>query len=171
MDGGGHHENPVYIYLVEILSACLICYFLYLLFPRYPLVWAMVYAGVVISPVREKSRALVVSRIKANLIGAFFGLLVLLVFAPSFVSFCVGSTATILFCHTLGIITTARSALLTLVSVIVPHYVEQPYVIALERAIIVTVGCVIAFGVIVAVERFVLPLTPGGEARKERGER
>lgn len=155
-DTNGYHENPVFIYILEFLSACLICYFLYLVFPQYRLIWAMVYVAVVISPVREKSRALVLSRIKANFIGAFFGLFVLLAFTPTFFSFCVGAVATILFCHTLKIIGTARSALLTLISVVIPRYTEPHYVVVLERIICVTAGCLVALMAIIFFDRLVL---------------
>jgi uncharacterized membrane protein YccC len=165
----GHHENPVYIYLLEILSACLICYFLYVVFPRYRLIWAMVYVAVVISPIREKSRALVFGRIKANFIGAFFGLVVLLIFRPTFLSFCVGAVATILFCHALKITATARSALLTLISVVIPQYSEPHYAVALERVICVTIGCLIALMSIIFFDRLALRLSKPARQPETQG--
>jgi uncharacterized membrane protein YgaE (UPF0421/DUF939 family) len=152
----GHHENPVFIYILEILSACLICYFLYLSFPQYQLIWAMIYIPVVISPIREKSRLLVFSRIKANFLGAAIGFIILLVFKAAFLSFCIAAIATILLCHALKIIATARSALLTLVSVAIPQHIEPLHVVAVERIIFVTCGCLIALSVILFFDRLVI---------------
>lgn len=155
----GHHENPVFIYILEILSASLICYFLYLSFPQYQFIWAIIYIPVVISPIREKSRLLVFSRIKANFIGASVGFLILLLFQATFISFCIAAIATILLCHALKIIATARSALLTLVSVAIPQHIEPLHVVAVERIVFVTCGCLIALSVILFFDRLVIVLS------------
>jgi uncharacterized membrane protein YgaE (UPF0421/DUF939 family) len=126
----------------------------------------MIYIPVVISPIREKSRLLVFGRIKANFLGAFFGFLVLLFFDQSFVSFSLGAIATILFCNALRIIETARSALLTLVAVVIPHYSEPHYVVALERIVCVTCGCFIAFMVIIISDHLYLKFA---ESKRQAG--
>ena len=146
------HENPVFLYILEMLSACLICYWLYESFPQYNLISAVVYAAVVISPIREKSRALVISRIKANFLGAFLGFLAMLFTGPTFISLAIGAIAAILLCNALKIMDTARSALLTMVAVVIPHYLEPSGVVVLERIVSVTCGCLIALMITIAFE-------------------
>jgi len=165
----GHHDNHVFIYILEILAASLICYFLYLSFPQYKLIWAMIYIPVVISPIREKSRVLVFSRIKANFIGALIGFIILLAFQATFFSFCIAAAATILVCQALKITATARSALLTLVTVAIPQYTEPLPVVAVERIILVTSGCLIALLVIVFFDGLVIRFSrPGPEDTRNK---
>lgn len=143
------HQNPVWLYILEVLSACLICYFLNVSFPSYHLVWGLIYIPLVISPIREKSRSLVFSRIKANFIGAFVGFCMMINTNPSFPVFCVGAVTIIVVCNMMRMLETARSALLSLGSVLLPHYAEPNTVIAVHRILSVTCGCLIALLVIV----------------------
>ena len=148
----GRHENPVYLYALEVLSACGVCYLLYRLIPGYHLIWAVIYVPLVISPIREKSRALVLGRIQANFLGALLGFAVLVVFGQNFFAFAAGAAAIIGICSTAKFVDLTRSALLTLVAVTVPHYAEPSWGVALERIVCVTCGCLIALAAILAFE-------------------
>ncbi len=156
---GSPREIAIPIYILEVLAACLICYLLYLAFPGYKLIWALIFVPVVLSPIRDKSRKLALSRIEANFLGASVGFLLLLAGKPALLSFCLGAAATILICHALSIVDTARSALLTLVTVAIPQYTEPGYVVAAERILFVTTGCLIALLVVLATDRL-LQLRP-----------
>lgn len=150
------HENPVWIYMLEVLSAILICYFIHLSFPTYRLIWGIIYIPLVISPIREKSRVLAFSRIKANFLGAFVGFCIMIICKPTFSVFCLGAITIIIICNSIGILEMARSALLSLISVLIPHYSEPHTVIAMERIFSVTCGCLIAFLVIVCFDTLVI---------------
>ncbi len=66
----------------------------------------------VISPIREKSRVLAFSRIKANFLGAFIGFCITIICKPTFLVFCLGAITIIIICNSIGILEMARSALL-----------------------------------------------------------
>ena len=116
----------------------------------------MLYIAIVISPKREKTRALIYDRVKANFIGAFIGALILLLIKPTLLSFCAGATITILLCNSFKMIDSARSALLTLITVIIPESKDPHYVVAVERVITVTLGCSIALLVTIIFDYFLM---------------
>jgi uncharacterized membrane protein YgaE (UPF0421/DUF939 family) len=144
---GDSNGSSLMIYILEFLTAAIAFYLLYLAFPQHKLIWGMVYIAVVVSPKRDKSKSLIYDRIIANAIGAFVGFVILLFFKASLLSLCAGAVLIILFCNFLKMIDTARSALLPLIVVLMPEYKESVYVVALERILCVTLGCLTALAV------------------------
>jgi uncharacterized membrane protein YccC len=138
-------KKPVFIYILEFISATVVCYALYISYPQHRLIWAMTSVSLVLTPRSEQSRALIYNRIKANLMGAFTGLLIMMVHKPGIAVFCLGAVLTILLSNMFNIMDSVRSALVALIVIMIPEYRESSYVVALERVVCVITGCVIAF--------------------------
>ena len=137
-------KKPVFIYILEFISATIVCYALYISYPQHRLIWAMTSISLVLTPKSEQSRALIYSRIKANLLGAFTGLLLLMIHKPGIIVFCLAAILTILLSNVFNIMDSVRSALVALIVIMIPEYRESSYVVALERVVCVVTGCVIA---------------------------
>jgi uncharacterized membrane protein YccC len=137
-------KKPVFIYILEFISATIVCYALYVSYPQHRLIWAMTSVSLVLTPRSEHSRALIYSRIKANLLGVFTGLLIMMIHKPGIIVFCVGAVLAILLSRMFNIMDSVRSALVALIVIMIPEYRESSYVVALERVVCVITGCVIA---------------------------
>lgn len=146
MSERGIPKSPVVIYALEFITATLVGYFLYLLFPDYHMIWAMTSIALVLSPRSDKSKLLIYDRIKANFLGVLVGFLVLLVHYPNILTFCIGAVVLILVSNHLRYLTCIRSSLVALVVVVIPEIGEAGncYMIALDRIVAVIAGCLIA---------------------------
>jgi uncharacterized membrane protein YccC len=136
--------SRLFIYILEFLCASGIAYLLVLMYPQYRLVWAMTSIAFVMSPKSDESRALIYGRIKANILGAVIGFAVMLIELPTVVLLGIGIVFTIFLTRHFKLYKTVRSALVALVIIIVPAYSEPHTSVALERAVCVLIGCVIA---------------------------
>lgn len=148
---------PVILYIFEFLTATLIGYMLYRLFPDYHMIWAMTSIALVLSPKSIKSRALIYDRIKANILGVVIGFIVLVVHHPNIFTFCLGSIALILLSNYLKTLTTIRSSLIALVVVVIPeiHKTVPGLTVALDRIVCVIAGCIIALVVTILFDELI----------------
>ncbi len=139
--------HPVAVYILEFWTASAAAYGLLLLYPRHRLVWAMTSIALVLSVKSSESKKSIYGRIKANVLGAAVGGILMLVPLPDFVLFCAGVCCTVFCCKYLGIYSVVRTALVALVIVMIPAYEEGRTIAAVERVSCVAIGCLIAFAV------------------------
>jgi|WetSurMetagenome_2_1015567.scaffolds.fasta_scaffold896002_1 uncharacterized membrane protein YccC len=139
--------HPVVVYILEFWAASAAAYGLLLLYPRHRLVWAMTSIALVLSVKSSESKKLIYDRIKANVLGAVVGGLLMLVPLPDSVLFCAGVCCTVFCCKYLGIYPVVRTALVALVIVMIPAYEEGRMIVAVERVSCVAIGCLIALAV------------------------
>ncbi len=142
-------KNPDFIYALEFITATLVGFVLYRLFPDYHMIWAMTSIALVLSPKSDKSRLLIYDRIKANLLGVLVGFIVLVAHRPNILMFCLGAVVLILISNFLRYLTCIRSSLVALVVVVIPEIDKtgHDYRIALDRITAVIAGCIIALAV------------------------
>jgi uncharacterized membrane protein YccC len=139
--------HPVAVYILEFWTASAAAYGLLLLYPRHRLVWAMTSIALVLSVKSSDSQKLIYDRIKANVLGAAVGGVLMPVPLPDFLLFCAAVCCTVLGCKYLGIYPTVRTALVALVVVMIPPYEEGRTMVAVERVSCVAIGCLIALAV------------------------
>jgi len=140
-------DHPVTVYILEFWTASAAAYGLLLLYPRHRLVWAMTSIALVLSVKSPDSKKLIYDRIKANVLGAAVGGVLMPVPLPDFLLFCTGVCCTVLGCKYLGIYPIVRTALVALVIVMLPSYEEGRTIVAAERVSCVAIGCLIALAV------------------------
>jgi uncharacterized membrane protein YgaE (UPF0421/DUF939 family) len=129
-------------YLIKCLIGVVICYALYYYIPQYPFYWAIVSFVLVLSP--DKSNRLAYDRIKANTLGCAIGISLYPLKLPEILILCLGVALTIVVEIALGITTTLRTALASLVIIILQQEQTKHWYIALERVICVVAGCTVA---------------------------
>ena len=140
----GTFANPVSIYTLKFLFAAAIAYALLIRYPQHKLIWAMNSIALVLSPIREESNVLIADRILANMLGAAVASILMLYDNPNIILGCIGIVITIILSKILNIYRTVRTAVVTLVIIMVPVYEGSRIMIAFERLFCVIIGCVIA---------------------------
>jgi uncharacterized membrane protein YccC len=136
--------NPTAIYIFEFLSASAIAYALLILYPEHRMVWAMTSIALVLTPKSDGSKSLINDRIRANILGAMVGFLIMIIREPTIYLFCLGTVLTIVISKYLNIYRTVRSSLVALVIIMIPVYHDPRATVAMERLFCVIIGCVIA---------------------------
>ncbi|MDN3595634.1 FUSC family protein [Zunongwangia endophytica] len=131
------------IYLLKCIIGTIVCFALFDAFPQYPFYWSIISCLLVFS--QENDRELALNRIKSNFLGSFVGLAVYFLPIPSVVMFCLGVAFTIVLGIVLKIEPTIRSALAAVIIVIINEdKADTAWVVGLQRAGCVLLGCLIA---------------------------
>ncbi len=106
-------------------------------------IWCMISVMLVLSPDGTDAVVLAVSRIKANLVGAGAGLLMLIIHPATEVMVCGGIAITAAACMLLKLEASARSALAATIIVTLHEAGRYVWDTALERIIAVLAGCLL----------------------------
>jgi len=118
---------------------------LYVLIPRHQLSWSVISVVLAFSPFEKDSRKVAYDRMKANVIGSGIGLLVFILHFPGiYLPMILGAFFTILVTAALNILSTIRSALAAVIIVLFYEEHNATFQFALERAICVCIGCLVA---------------------------
>ena len=141
------YKASIVLYIVKCIVGFSICYALYLAFPQHQFYWSMLSVLLVISPEEDLSHRLAFDRMKANLLGSTVGIVVFLGHVPALVGMCLGIVIVIAAGMMLNISNATRSALASLVIVLMHEQQESSWNIAVERMLCVIAGCVIAIAV------------------------
>jgi uncharacterized membrane protein YgaE (UPF0421/DUF939 family) len=130
------------IYLVKCITGLVVCYILYVQFPKFPFYWSIVSVVLAMSPDTSNNQAF--DRIKANLLGCTIGIGLYALQLPELLMLCLGTALTIGLGITFKITNTLRSALAALIIVTIQSEQTKHWYTALERVIFVFTGCLIA---------------------------
>lgn len=141
--------SQLIIYITRCFIGFLIGYYLYLRFPDYGIMWALISIILVISPEGQNSKKLSIERFKSNLIGSSVGFLCLLINEPNVYICLLGVFLTILVCYLFNVINMARVALVTLIIILVQPHTSHLTETPLIRGLSVTIGCFIGLGITV----------------------
>jgi uncharacterized membrane protein YgaE (UPF0421/DUF939 family) len=129
---------------------------LYRAFPQHQFFWSMISIMLVLAPDGGDSTKLAFERMEANVVGSTIGMLLYLLHKPNLILLCVGVVVTIAVGTKLRLENAIRSALVSLIIVMVGEQQNNSWKIALERIGCVIAGCVIAL-LITFASNFLLP--------------
>ncbi|MDB5049441.1 MAG: hypothetical protein JWO30_2512 [Fibrobacteres bacterium] len=151
------------LYAVKCVLGLCIGYALYKLFPQHQFYWSIISILLVLAPDGGDSNKLAFERMAANILGSSIGLLLYLAHRPNLFLLCVGVVATIAVGTALKLNNAIRSALVSLIIVMINEQQNNSWKIALERIGCVIAGCVIAM-LITLVFNLAFPAKAGAQA-------
>ncbi|MGA9405829.1 MAG: FUSC family protein [Bacteroidota bacterium] len=135
---------PVLMYMLKCVCGFSLCYALYVCFPQHQFYWSMISVLLVISPEEDSSHRLAFDRMKANILGSIVGIAIFLTHVPTLFGMCLGVVMTISIGISMRLTNATRSALASLVIVLMHEQQESSWNIAVERMLCVVAGCFIA---------------------------
>jgi uncharacterized membrane protein YgaE (UPF0421/DUF939 family) len=147
-------KTSIHFYILKCLVGLTICYVLYKSFPQHQFFWSMVSVLLVFAPDDPHGNQLAYDRMKANSIGSVIGLLLFLVHSPNLFMIGFGVAITILVGTSLNLGNATRSALASLLVVMIYEQKEGDVKIAFERMLCVIIGCLVALLVTFVFSRF-----------------
>jgi len=130
------------IYLIKCVLGTIIGFTIYRSYPQVGQ-WCLLSIILVLAPDRKDAFTLATNRIKANLVGASIGLVLVFVHSINLVMICIGVVAAIIICEVLSLQVATRTAVVALLIVTMHKKGEYFWDVALERAMGVVGGCII----------------------------
>ena len=135
------------MYMLKCIIGFSLCYLLFIYFPQHQFYWSMISVLLVISPEEDSSHRLAFDRMKANVLGSMVGIAIFFTHLPTLFGMCLGVVITIAIGTSLRLTNATRSALASLVIVLMHEQQESSWNIAVERMLCVLAGCFIAISV------------------------
>lgn len=105
--------------------------------------WCLLSTLLVLAPDTKDSYKLAQTRIKANLVGAGVGLLIMTMNSTGIVWVTIGVVVAIVICYILKIDASARSAAVAVIIILIHDELHRWWEVAVDRAFGVLLGCVI----------------------------
>lgn len=140
-------NSRITMYTAKCIVGFVIGYTLYTAIPQYEVYWALLSILLVLSPEDKDARRLAIERMKANLIGSLVALVLFLIHKPNLFLIIIGVLAVIIICQLTALINVARTAMATLIIVLVYEQEKTSWVGAVERLVCVVGGCLIGLGI------------------------
>lgn len=109
--------------------------------------WCMISVVLVLSPEGKDAMELSLTRIKANLVGAVTGILILFLLVPVPWSIACGAVISLFFCDRLGLNNGARSTLAAMIIILLHGEGTHLWDAALSRVLAVVTGSAIGLGI------------------------
>ncbi|WP_217606248.1 FUSC family protein [Chitinophaga sp. GbtcB8] len=131
------------VYMAKCVAGVLLVFFLAHLINYKDYIWCLISVMLVLSPDGTDAVGLAMSRIKANLVGAAAGLVMLIVHPSTIVMVSGAIAITVAACTFLQLEASARSALAAAIIVTLHEAGLHVWDTALERIIAVLAGCVL----------------------------
>ncbi|RAJ07015.1 fusaric acid resistance family protein [Chitinophaga skermanii] len=131
----------VLIYAAKCVAGALVVFLLSWLIDYDEYIWCLISVMLVLSPDGSDAVALALSRIKANLVGATTGLIMLFIHPTQVVMVISAIAITVILCNVLKLEAATRTALAASIIVMTHEVGTHVYDAAVERVIAVLVGC------------------------------
>ena len=132
------------IYSAKCVTGILLCFIISIyLQPWLDYAWCLISMVLVLSPEGKDSVELAQTRIKANLVGAATGIVVLLMQVPSPWNVAAGAVISLFLCDRLKLNTGARSTLAAMVIILLQPEGTHVWDSALSRVLAVIAGCIL----------------------------
>lgn len=141
--------SSISIYCFSCVLGFSIGFALLSLVPEYDLFWALLSILLVISPEGKDAPRLTTERVKANLVGALSGLVVVFLSGDFYLRAVIGIVLAALICHYSKLSAVSRTAIVAVV-IILYEKPNDGYHAPLERFLFVLAGCVIGLLVVVS---------------------
>jgi uncharacterized membrane protein YccC len=145
-------NSNVLIYGLKCSLGFIVGYSLYLFMPQYEVYWTLLSIILVISPEEKEAKRLALERMKANLIGSVAALVLFLIHQPTLPLIIVGALVVIAVCYLFDLLNVARTAMATLIIVLLYEQEKTSWTGAAERLICVVGGCLIGLMITLAIE-------------------
>ncbi len=132
------------VYMAKCVSGILLCYFLSVFLSHWiDYSWSLISVVLVLSPEGTDSVELAMTRIKANLVGAVVGVLLLFLHVISPWNIALGAALALFVCYQLKLQAAARSTLAAVIIILLHHEGANLWSAALSRVSAVITGCVL----------------------------
>ena len=131
------------VYILKAISAVFLSYVTSMLVPWLDFAWCLISSILVLSPEGTDAMPLALTRIKANLVGAFSGLLILLIDLPVPYNMGAGAIISLFLCDLFKLNTGAKSTLAAMVIVLMHPEGAHVWDASLGRISSVIFGCVL----------------------------
>lgn len=141
--------SPIVIYIFRCLVGFSIGFLLIKQFPEYDLFWTLLSIMLVISPEGKDSPRLTTERVKANLIGAFSAIVVILIPFSLFYKTMIGIVVAAVLCTVFKLLNVSRTAVVAII-IILNEKPDDGFMVSIERFLSVLVGCIIGLLVVVS---------------------
>lgn len=156
------------VYMAKCVTAVLVAFLLAQLFHYNDYIWGLISTILVLSPDGTDAFTLATGRIKANLIGAGAGLIMLLLHPLTVVAVAGAIAITVIACYFAKLENPTRTALAASIIVTVHESGKHIWDVALERVIAVLAGCLLGLLItLIFHSRFI---TRPAEAPVEQGD-
>lgn len=160
------------VYIAKCVTGVLLCSLLSLFFSEwidYP--WSLISVVLVLSPEGKDAVELALTRIKANLVGASVGVLMLLSQLPWPWNIAVGAAVALFICDRLKLNTAARSTLAAVIIILLHPESGRLWSSAVNRVGAVVTGCVIGLMITYVFHSLVKIETPALNSEAVKKER
>jgi uncharacterized membrane protein YgaE (UPF0421/DUF939 family) len=164
------------IYAAKCIAGIMLCFLIYMFFNQWvDYTWSLISVILVLSPEGKDAVDLVLTRIKANFIGAGTGILILLLHLPSPWNLAAGATISLFICDRLNLNAGARSTLAAMIIILLHQEGSNSgaplWDSALSRIIAVVSGCILGLlitYVFHSIFRLSTPVSANESPKKER---
>lgn len=147
-------NSGVLIYGARCVIGFIIGYLIYLSFPQHGGYWTLLSILLVLTPEDKDARRIAIERMKANLIGSSVALFLYVAHKPTLPLIITGVLAIIAICHFFNLLNVARTAMATLIIVLIYEQEKTSWTGAAERLIFVVGGCLIGLGITLLTSAF-----------------
>lgn len=132
------------IYAAKCISGILLCYLISVYFsPWIDYPWSLISVVLVLSPEGKDALELSITRIKANVVGACTGLIILFLHVPAPWNIAAGAALSLLACDRFKLNEGARSTLAAMIIILLHEEGTHVWDSALSRVSAVLVGCIL----------------------------
>lgn len=133
----------ILLYIAKCIAGVFIAFLIAKLFHYNDYIWCLISIILVLSPDAEDAIPQATNRIKANLVGAAAGIIMLLFHVTPEITVGGSVIITILICYLTKLETSTRTALAATIIVTIHENGKYVWNVALERVIAVVAGCII----------------------------
>ena len=161
--------NRILLYIAKCVAGVLIAFLLAKLFHYNDYIWCLISIILVLSPDAKDALPQASNRIKANLIGAAAGLIMLLVHVAPEITVSGAAIITIIICYFTKLEASTRTALAATIIVTIHENGKYIWDVAFDRVIAVVAGCIIGIVITLIFHSRFIHSTPGTGLKTNEG--
>ena len=162
----------MFIYIAKCVSGVLLCSLMSLFFSQWvDYTWSLISVMLVLSPEGKDAVELSLTRIKANLVGASVGLLILLSQMPWPWNIAIGAALALFICDRLKLNAAARSTLAAVIIILLQPESQNLWSSAINRVGAVVTGCALGLLITFVFHSFIKIETPAMNSEDVKKER
>ena len=167
-----NRNKMMLVYVAKCVSGVLLCSLLSLFFSQWiDYAWSLISVVLVLSPEGKDAIELSLTRIKANLVGAAVGALILLSQMPWPWNIAIAAALALIICDRLKLNAAARSTLAAVIIILLQPEGQNLWSSALNRVGAVITGCVLGLSITFVFHSFIKIETPAMNSEAAKKER